>query len=88
MAEHRLFVGGFPTQICSALPMLAVEVSVMSTSASTARRQTISQGDTEWLHRLLADLRQGEAPHPSPQAVARIRGRLVAAMKTPVKVAA
>lgn len=68
--------------------MLRVEVSVMTTKAATARTRTISQTDTEWLHRLLADLRQEEAPHPSPQAIARIRGRLVAAMKTPVKVAA
>ena len=59
----------------------------MATRTATAKR-TIAQGDTEWLYRLLADLREEEAPHPSPQAVARIRGRLIAAMKTPVKVAA
>jgi hypothetical protein len=66
--------------------MLRVEVSVMTTA--TAQTRTIDKADTEWLLRLLADLRQEEAPHPGPQAVARIRGRLVEAMKTPVKVAA
>ena len=57
-------------------------------TTATARKRTAVQADSEWLHRLLADLRQEEAPHPGPQAIARIRGRLVAAMKTPVKVAA
>jgi hypothetical protein len=55
---------------------------------ATARKQTVSKTDNEWLQRLLIDLREAEAPHPGPQAIARIRSRLVEAMKTPVKAAA
>lgn len=44
--------------------------------------------DGDWLHRLLADIQEDVAGHPSPRAVERIRGRLLAEMKRPARAAA
>jgi len=67
--------------------MLVVEVRAMM-SATKMRSSVNRRDDRAWLYRLLADVRREEALYPSQQAVARIRARLVAAMKTPEKAAA
>ena len=44
--------------------------------------------DSEWLLRLLTDVRSEIGRQPSPQAIARIRGRVMAQVKTPLRAAA
>ena len=44
--------------------------------------------DGDWLYRLLGDIRDEVARRPSRRAVERIRGRLLAQMKTPARAAA
>ena len=67
--------------------MLVVEVLAMTSATKEPSRINLRE-DQDWLYRLLAEIQREAAAYPSPQAVARIRARLVAAMNTPVKAAA
>ena len=58
------------------------------TTAMKERTTAVYSEKSEWLYRLLADIRRETASQPSPQAVSRIRARLLATIKTPAKVAA
>jgi hypothetical protein len=42
----------------------------------------------EWLHLLMAEIRADVTSQPSPQAVERIRARILAEMQAPARVAA
>ena len=44
--------------------------------------------NSDWLWKLLADVRVDVAKQPTPVAVRRMRARLEAGMKRPVKIAA
>ena len=52
-------------------------------------RQRIDRvDDGVWLSRLLADVRSEMWRQPSPQAIARIRGRVMAQVRAPLRAAA
>jgi hypothetical protein len=56
-------------------------------SSKHTRIDQLDEG--EWLHRLLAPAHQRVATHPSPQAIERIRARLLREIvKTPARQAA
>lgn len=44
--------------------------------------------DGEWLKQSLADKAKDVARHPTPEAIGRMRGRLMAQLKRPAKAAA
>ena len=52
------------------------------------RQQVDRMDDSAWLGRLLADVRLEFGRQPSPQAVARIRGRVMAQVRAPLRAAA
>ncbi len=58
------------------------------TRMATKERTGIERNDADWLLELLADVRNDVAYQPRPQALARIRARLLAAMDRPVRAAA
>ena len=58
------------------------------TRMATKERTGIERNDADWLLELLADVRKDVAYRPRPQAIARIRARLLAAMDRPVRAAA
>jgi len=67
--------------------MVVVEVFGMKTVAK--KQQRIDRvDDSEWLGRLLADVRSEIGRQPSPQAIARIRSRVMAQVKAPLRAAA
>jgi hypothetical protein len=69
--------------------MLEVEACAMNKVTSITRRTRIDEVDEgEWLHRLLADVHDDVARQPSPAAIRRMRGRLMAQIKRPAKAAA
>jgi hypothetical protein len=47
-----------------------------------------AQDEGEWLQRLLADIQREIAEQPSPGAVARMRGRVLAVIGRPERAAA
>ena len=58
-------------------------------TTATRKRTRIERLDEgDWLYPLLADAHQQLARQPSPQAVGRIRRRLLARIKAPVRAAA
>jgi hypothetical protein len=58
-------------------------------TASTKHTRIDQLDEGEWLHRLLGPAHQRVATNPSPQAIARIRARLLREIaKTPVRKAA
>ncbi|MCH8994692.1 MAG: hypothetical protein IH959_06940 [Chloroflexi bacterium] len=52
------------------------------------RQQVDRMDDGVWLSRLLADVRSEMWRQPSPQAIARIRGRVMAQVRAPLRAAA
>lgn len=57
--------------------------------AVAKKRQRIEQiDDSQWLLRLLTDVRSEIGRQPSPQAIARIRGRVMAQVRAPLRAAA
>ncbi len=84
IAENR----GFPTQIRVRRPMLVVEVSDVVKAVTDGRSRVERLDEGEWLRRLLADIQKDVSEHPSPQAVERIRTRLLAALEKPARAAA
>lgn len=61
----------------------------MNKVTTIARGIRIDQVDEgEWLHRVLADVHDDVVRQPSPAAVRRMRGRLMAQIKAPVRAAA
>ncbi len=68
-------------------PMLASEVSGIM-KATTNHAQVERLDDGEWLNNLLADVHRELDRQPSPQAIRRIRSRLLTTMGQPVKAAA
>ena len=67
--------------------MVLLEVSGMKTVTKT-RQQIDRVDDSMWLNRLLADIRSEIVCQPSPQAIARIRGRVMAQVRAPLRAAA
>ena len=57
-----------------------------ATTKNPVRMNRLDEGD--WLHALLSDIKAEMPPDPSPQAVRRIRNRLLQEMDTPAQVAA
>jgi hypothetical protein len=58
-------------------------------ATATQKRTRIDKLDEgDWLQRLLTSEHQRVATDPSPQAIARIRQRILAEMKTPARAAA
>ena len=57
----------------------------MKTNAQHRRSELDKQ---DWLRRLLADVKNEVALQPNPQALGRIRDRVMAEIKTPLKAAA
>jgi len=68
--------------------MLGMEVSGNMKTGTNERTRIQRQHEADWLNRLLADVRQEVGSQPSPQAIARVRARLLAHIKTPAKAAA
>ena len=60
----------------------------MKTATETRIRRIDTLNEGDWLHQLLADAQRQVASSPSPQAIARIRQRLFAAIRRPVRAAA
>lgn len=56
--------------------------------ATTDQAQIERLDDGEWLNSLLADVHRELDHQPSPQAVSRIRSRLLSTISQPAKVAA
>jgi len=67
--------------------MLVLEEPTMRTATTEVTRLE-HRDEGEWLQRLLADIQREIAEQPGPGAVDRIRGRLLAQMDRPAKVAA
>jgi hypothetical protein len=67
--------------------MLVLEEPKMRTATREVTRLERSD-EGVWLQRLLADIQREVAEQPCPEAVDRIRGRLIAQMDRPAKVAA
>ena len=81
-------LGDSSSQESPSLPMVLMEVTeVMAEIAPKigAERRT---ENSDWLWRLLADVRSDVATQPTPAAVRRMRARLEAGMKGPVRIAA
>jgi len=58
-------------------------------ATATRKRTRIDKLDEgDWLQRLLTSEHQRVATHPSPQAIGRIRQRLLAEMQAPTRAAA
>lgn len=68
--------------------MLVLEVQGIMKAAAKKRSQGVSLDNGSWLLLLLTDIQDEIAQQPSPRAVARIRRRVQAAIKTPIKAAA
>lgn len=68
--------------------MLVVEVHRIMTTATKRRTRVDRLDDGEWLYGLLTDVHRQVASHPSPQAIERIRRRLLAEIRTPARAAA
>lgn len=80
--------GDSPTQILRSLPMLVMEVSGIMRTAANQRTRLDRLADREWLSRLLTDIHEEVTSQPSPQAVERIRSRLLAQIRAPTQAAA
>ena len=52
------------------------------------RQQVDRMDDGVWLSRLLADVRSEMWRQPNPRAIARIRGRVMAQVRAPLRAAA
>ncbi len=58
-------------------------------NAQNEKRIRIDRLDEgEWLHLLMAETREDVTSQPSPQAVERIRARIMAEIQVPARVAA
>jgi hypothetical protein len=68
--------------------MLVMEVSGIMKTATQKRARINQLDDGDWLYLLLANIHEEVANQPSPQAVERIRGRLLAQIQPPARVAA
>ena len=66
-----------------------VLVEVVGMKAVAKKQERIERiDDSVWLFRLLMDVRSEIGRQPSPQAIARIRGRVIAQVKAPLRAAA
>ncbi len=68
--------------------MLVVEVHGIMKAATKKHTRNGRSNGNEWLYRLLADIHQEVASQPTPQAVARIRRRLLTEIRPPARAAA
>lgn len=68
--------------------MLVVEVSGLMKTVARQRTRIDTLDEGEWLYRLLADIHEEIASHPSRQAIERIRDRLLTQIEAPAKAAA
>lgn len=67
--------------------MVVVEAIGMKAVAKN-RQQVDRMDDSAWLGCLLADIRSEIEGQPGPRAIARIRGRVMAQVRTPLRAAA
>ena len=58
------------------------------TTATNRTGLRVVRSDSEWLSRLLAEVRKEVAEMPSDQAVARMRARITSEIGVPVRAAA
>ena len=58
------------------------------TTATNRANLRVVRGDSEWLYRLLDEVRKEVAELPSDQTVASMRARLASEIGTPVRAAA
>lgn len=70
------------------LPMVVMEVSGIMAKAAPKNSSEQQTENSDWLWQLLADVRGDVAKQPAPATVRRMRARLEAGMKRPVKIAA
>ena len=68
--------------------MLGLEVSCAMRTVTTRTARIGRPEEGEWLLRLLVDINREVARHPRPEAIKRIRGRLLDAIKPPARAAA
>ena len=66
-----------------------VLVEVVGMKAVAKKQERIERiDDSVWLFRLLMDARSEIGRQPSPQTIARVRGRVMAQVKAPLRAAA
>lgn len=81
-------LGDSPTQIRRGLPMLGLEESCTMRIATRRTARIGRPGEGEWVLRLMADINREIASQPHPEAIKRIRDRLLDAIKPPAEAAA
>ena len=68
--------------------MLLMEVTGTMTTATKKRSRMSQQDNGEWLAKLLSDVQDQVARHPTDKAIARVRKRILSEMESSDRAAA